>query len=153
VSPPSSGVTGVVLVWALGTFFSATSLLFYTMLSKHPMLERLSEHPEAAVGLWAVSLGAGGWGTYRALTSPESFPGPLRRSMWVGTLVGAWVVALSITYIYSYSSHLPGFERAPRPGEQAPGLEVVTPEGRTWSLHEKPLRGRAILLVFYRGNW
>ena len=139
--------------WAVGTFGSATSLLLYLPMSTLPSAEGLSEQPMALVLAWFAFVAASGAGAWHGLRSPEVFSRSVRRLILTGTGLGIVVVGLSLTYIYYYSGQLPGFERAPAVGDPAPELSVRTPEGRVWSLAEKPLRGRTILLVFYRGNW
>ncbi len=139
--------------WAVGTFGSATSLLFYLPMSTLPLAEALSEQPIALVLVWSACLAASGAGAWHGFRSPTVFAPSLRGVMLTGTGLGLVVVGLSLSYIYYYSDQLPGFERAPAVGELAPEFSVRTPEGRVWSLAEKPLRGRTILLVFYRGNW
>ena len=74
-----------------------------------------------------------------------------RRKGIVPAALAVSFAALLATYVYWLSYRLPPADRVVAAGSRAPDFELPDPSGKLWSL--AGLRGRKVLLVFFRGHW
>jgi hypothetical protein len=70
---------------------------------------------------------------------------------WSGLLSSLLLAAAFHGYVFWYSYQLPDHERALEVGSPAPEFTLLDQERRPLTLSE--LRGRYVVLVFYRGYW
>lgn len=97
-----------------------------------------------AAGLWLSFAGA-----RRSLARPAR-PAAKAATVILGTL-NAVLAGLFVFYLVSFSARMPPSIDAPQIGAHAPGFTLPDAAGRPVSLDS--LRGRDVLLVFYRGHW
>ena len=114
-----------------------------------PRLPWLRDLPVLNLGLVALALWLSYVGVRRAFDKRSAYRGK-RLSVLFGVLNIA-LAGLFVFYLFSFSSRLPVSASATPVGAAAPDLSLPDSEGRPVQLSS--LRGRNVLLVFYRGHW
>ncbi len=90
-----------------------------------------------------------GLGVWRAFGRPASYRGKILGPL--GLLFSLAVGLLFNLYIFSLSYKLPEPSAATLALDAAPGFSLPDEQGRLVDLED--LRGRKVVLVFYRGHW
>ena len=78
----------------------------------------------------------------------------VREGRWPARIAGATNLALAglfVFYLFGISAMLPAAAGAPRVGQPAPDFALANHRGEQVTL--AALRGRPVVLVFYRGFW
>jgi hypothetical protein len=150
-----NGVTGSVTrptrrrnhaIWlGLGlTFVAAVS--YFTVFARYPATRDFPWVNLPAVG---VGVAVSALGLWRAIRKPAVFRG--RRLGALGLTLSLLLGAVFAVYVFSYSYRLPG----PTPTSLSLGdvrdFSLTDHRGRLFRLGD--LRGRKVVLVFYRGYW
>ena len=128
----------------LVAFFGVIS--YFSFFFRFPALR---DFPWINLPLVLVGLGLGLCGLKRAWG-----PGATRGSRLLSSLAIVLTVFFSgsfALYVFWMSYQLPDSSRALAVGERAPMFELPAADGSPIDTEE--LRGRRILLVFYRGHW
>ncbi|MBI4604399.1 MAG: redoxin domain-containing protein [Planctomycetes bacterium] len=131
--------------WAIAGFAVANAAVasYFLVLPRWPDL-RDAAHPNVAAAALGVLAAAAAWGRARRA-------GARRGTEAFLALESACVAAFLATYVYYLSYQLPQGAGAPAVGARAPGFRLPDQEGRARSLDE--LRGRWVVVDFFRGHW
>jgi drug/metabolite transporter (DMT)-like permease len=121
----------------------AAGVSYFTIVPRWPDLRD--------AGHWNVGLAAVGFVVTLLALVPDPRPGRGRWPRLFGVGLAALSAAFLAFYVYYLSYQMPPAERALAVGEEAPLLRLRDQEGRERSLEE--WRGRAVVLVFFRGHW
>ncbi len=114
-----------------------------------PHLPWLRDLPVLNLGLVALALWFSYVGVRRAFHRPSAYRG--KRLSVLFAVLNLALGGLFVFYLFSVSSQLPVSASATPVGAAAPDFSLSDPEGRPVQLSS--LRGRNVLLVFYRGHW
>lgn len=115
-----------------------------------PYLTPLLEPPFAFLALIAVAMLLSAIGVWRACSARR--PGLVKRALAV--LLGSANLALAVLftwYLFGYSYQLPAADQAPAVGSPAPLFSLQDQAGAVLDLAS--LRGRNVIILFYRGFW
>ena len=100
----------------------------------------------AIVMLGAALTAIGCWGVFKHGQRP------LRKAIaGVGFLFSFGIAGLLFWYVFSYSYQLPASADAPALEAAAPDFTLLDQNGEEVTLSE--LRGKKVVIDFYRGNW
>lgn len=108
----------------------------------------MREMPLPSLALWGAGMVLSALAVKRALG-----PSPAYRGRMLAPLLGAvnLLAGLGFVWFLTLGSALPAADRSPSVGERAPDFSLSDHRGEAVSL--AALRGRNVLLVFYRGHW
>lgn len=128
----------------LVTFVGAVS--YFTYFARFPALRDVPwlNLPIVAFGVWLSALGI-----WRALTAPGRYRGKLTGTL--GLLLTAGLALLFGFYVFSLSYRIPQPTATTLSLSSAPGFTLPDQHGNEVRLSD--LRGRKVVLVFYRGFW
>jgi hypothetical protein len=114
-----------------------------------PRWPALRDRPLLNLALTAFGLALSAVGTWRAIG-----PRPTRRGRCLAPLLAGLNIALASAFfwlLYVHSARLPPAANAPAVGSPAPEFALSDQHGQPIEL--AALRGRPVVLVFYRGFW
>jgi hypothetical protein len=114
-----------------------------------PYWPALRDRPVTNLLLVAVGLALSAAGVWRAIGRR-----PTRRGRRLASLLAGVNVAVAASFLwllYIHSAHLPASAHAPSVGSPAPDFALSDQRGQPVQL--AGLRGRPVVLVFYRGFW
>jgi hypothetical protein len=128
----------------LVTFVGAVS--YFTYFARFPSLRDVPwlNLPIVAFGVWLSALGI-----WRALRSPGRYRGKIAGSS--GLLLSLALALLFGFYVFSLSYGVPQPTETTLSLSSAPGFTLPDQNGNEVRLSD--LRGRKVVLVFYRGFW
>jgi hypothetical protein len=126
------------------TFLGAVS--YFTVFVRFPVLRDV---PWANIPLVLGGVGLSVVGLWRAWCRPSVFRG--KRLGTVGFVVSLILGALFFTYVFHYSYRLPEPTQATLALHDLEDFSLTDHLGRTFRLGD--LRGRRVVVVFYRGYW
>jgi len=141
---------GMLWLWVLVCLVGTTALMVYTAGSARVSSEAWSEAPGRLGTVVFTATGIAWVIWYWAHTRPALRA--LNRTLMSGALAATVGSGLFGVYTFWYSSAtLASGAAAPQVGVVAPDFEIVDPQGEAWSLAR--VKGRTVLLTFYRGHW
>jgi hypothetical protein len=114
-----------------------------------PWLPLLRNVPILNLALVGCALYASFVGVRRAFARSAPAGGRVLASILGSVTLG--LGTLFVWYLFAYSSNLPGAGLAPGVAATAPDFSLPDQNGQSVRLGS--LRGRNVLLVFYRGHW
>jgi hypothetical protein len=136
-----------VLLWMGPLLAFAGAVSYFLYFARFPVLR---DFPWVNLPVVVLGLLVSVWAGWQAFFDRASGLGArifagiaLLMSLGISTLFGA--------YIFLLSNQLPGIDPVVRVGQAAPDFALVDQKGQTIRLSE--LRGRPVVLDFYRGHW
>lgn len=134
------------LIWLgpLVTVIGAIS--YFTFFARFPLLR---DFPWVNLPLVLLGVVASGWALARAFGAGRGLLGKVLAPL--GLLVSLALAALFTFYVFSLSYQLPGPTELAAKLEQAPDFRLTDQHGTSIRLAD--LRGRRVVLTFYRGHW
>jgi hypothetical protein len=122
---------------------------FGLVIQQNPGLAFLVDFPFVSLALAAGGIVLSGLGVWRAFRPVERYRGRLLASILA--VLNLAVTGFLVGFLFVGSYVLPASEGAPTVGTAAPELQLADDRGQTVRLSD--LRGRNVVLVFYRGFW
>lgn len=133
-------------VW-LGLLTSLVALFSYlAFFSRFPALR---DFPWLNLPMALLGAGVAFFGLWRVFKFQKSL---LHKGLSIlGTLGTIAASSFFVLYIFVFSSQLPTTEKVPTVGTLAPDFSLPDQHGKTHTLSK--LRGKKVILIFYRGFW
>jgi hypothetical protein len=132
-------ISGVVL--ALSGFFS-----YFLYFAKYPDLR---DFPWVNFPTILLGVGLALWGTWGLLKSESGLFAKIGGVL--GSSLSLVCLGLFSYYVFVLSATMPVSQTIPEIGNQAPGFSLLNQKGETVSLDA--LKGKQVVLAFYRGYW
>lgn len=133
-------------VWLGPVVVFVGAVSYFTWFARFPALR---DFPWVNLPLVAGGLALSAWGAWRAFSRPGRFLGKALGSLGLAFSLG--LGTLFVAYVFVLSYQLPGPTRTALGIERAPEFSLPDHRGRPVRLAD--LRGRKVVITFYRGHW
>lgn len=134
------------LIWLGPLIALIGGISYFTFFARFPVLR---DFPWVNLPLVLLGVVASGWASGRAFGADRGLLGKILAPL--GLLFSLAVGGLFTFYVFSLSYQLPEPTELSARLEQAPEFELTDQHGATVRLAD--LRGRRVVLTFYRGHW
>lgn len=143
---PRNHAAGIGLLLTFAGIAAYVAVVVPVLSPRWPVLR---DRPLLNLGLIAVGLACSAIGMRRAVGSRPTHRG--RRLVPLLAGLNVVMAAAFLWLLYVHSAHLPPAANAPAIGTAAPDFALTDQQGKPLQL--AALRGKPVVLVFYRGFW